>query len=316
MQKSRRKENILSILDAVTIADCLTRSEIATETGLSTVTVGKAVESLMDCGLFSTYTVQRKGAGRKQEKIKVAEDRLFVVLDLSGYDMVMETFDVRCEQYEVMSFHELADFSYHENLRMFMHRVKQHMLNNKKYKYLGICLIVPGHYDKQTDTVVNAHPGFNEMKLRAFIRQAVCMPIDMVIDSKRASMRYCINRGLPTDNILLLNIDRQIEACIAMSGREIVNGSNSVASSETDLPGQVADIIAGISSLVTLNWVFIQTEGLNSWLTRKQMEDLIDDKLERKRLIPRVNVINNRSYARLGAAFLLSRGYVRQTIVN
>ncbi len=314
MPGTKRRENVMAVLDAVTGADCFTRSAISAETGLSTVTVGKAAESLLDCGVFATYTDQKKGVGRKVEKIKVAEDRLFVVLDLSGYDMVMTTYDIKCTPHETVRFHEIADFSYRDNLRMFLHRVKKHMLDNKKFKYLAICLIVPGRYNRKTDTVMDSHPGFNEIRLKDFIRQAVGIPIDMVIDSRRASMRYCLSKCLKTDNVLLLTVNRDIEVCVAVGGKEISAGRNSMSLFETDVLGQLADIIVAASCIMSLNAVFIQTEGLRTWPTKAQMEELIEGRLERNRLMPRVTISNNCGFSSDGGAIVLSRSYVRQLI--
>lgn len=314
MSGTKKRENVMAVLDAVTLANCFTRSAVSAETGLSTVTVGKAIESLLDCGVLVTYKEQKKSVGRQVEKIKANEENLFVVLDLSGYDMVMTTYDIKCVPHETVTFHEIADFSYRDNVRMFLQRVKKHMLDNKKFKYLATCIIVPGHYDKKTDTVIDAHPGFNELRLKDFIRQVVGMPIDMVIDSRRASMRYCLGQSRKTDNVLLMTVNRDIEVCVSIGGRELAIGKNTISLSETDVLEQMADIIVTASCMMSINSVFIHTENLRTWPTREQMVDLMESKLARNSLMPSVTISNNRVFSSDGGAIVLSRGYVRRVI--
>ena len=312
LNESLRQENMTAVFCAVADSGCETRAEIAAETGLSIVTVGKAAEAFLDVGLFQQKMSQKKGIGRKASRLLFDTTRVLVVLDISGSDMVMTMFNMSFEQVESTWFHEMPDFSFRDNLRTFLYRVKAYMLSVPQYKYMAIGLVVPGRYDKATDSVLDAHDGFCEMRLREFIKQVVGMPINMIIDGMTASMRYCLGKCQPSDNILLVSVSQDVGVRLAVGGKQLRGCSSVRMELKNDIPGQVADIVACVAAIVNLSSVFVQTESCPAWMEPDGMRELITQRLTRNCEPPQLTVSNNRGFSQRGGALVLRRVFIER----
>lgn len=307
LNESMKKENVLAVFEAVADSSCATRSEIADETGLSTVTVGKAAEALVDADILRLTISQKKGVGRKAERLSINRERVFIVMDISGYYMEMFVYNLSFEDLDKRSFREIPDFSYHDNLRIFMHRVKNYMLQNPQYSYWATVLVVPGHYDRAKDAVLDAHCGFNELKLRQYIQRVIGMPPDIIIDSSSACMRYCQSLSAPNENILLVTAYGAITAQLSMGGAEYPGGRYTAAIDDSGMQHQIAEMVAFILSTVPIDAVYIQTESCREWVREKEMEALLRQMLVRNPGLPRIVTTNNRSFAPVGAAIILRK---------
>ncbi len=75
-------DSITEILNLIINQEKISRSEIAAETGLSLMTVGKAADALLNSGIIIQSKETRSAAGRKTELINLNPLYFSIILDL------------------------------------------------------------------------------------------------------------------------------------------------------------------------------------------------------------------------------------------
>ncbi len=310
LNESTKKENVIAVFEAVADHGCCTRAEIAAATGLSTVTVGKAAESLLDAGIFLSRSNAPKGVGRKAEQLCLDQRGVLVVFNLGSFCFSACFFSLSGELLDTYVFHEIPDFCFRDNLKYFLGRAKNYMVEHGKDKvYLANCLVVPGSYDAESDTVVSTNGGFVDLKVRDYISRVASIDIDMVIDSSDASLRWCITESEPGENVLVVTADGEITARIGLAGVEIPRGANTFELIDSEMQYQVSELVAFMISTMKIDRVFIQTESCR-WINSRQINLLVEDVLTRNGMTPKILVTNDDSYAPRGAMLILRKHYL------
>lgn len=313
--ESMKKETMLAVYRAVADTSCSTRAEIAKETGLSTVTVGKVAEALVDSGLLHVKLSPKKGVGRRAELLSVDRSDAIMVMDVSAYGMFVTVFNMVYEIIGTRDLWSVPDFSYHENLMV---------LTRDAYEFVGTlpcncrmsCLVVPGHYDRASDRVVGAHDGFNELKLRDYIRSNTNINIDLVVDGDIAALRFCQHYCRPRKNILLFFVYRDIKARLVLNGRDCAGGTTTCEIvDEMNVADQLAKMAAFAISTVRLDAIFIQTCRCPQEIRSEWMSLLIADKLmQLDPVIPMIVVNNDVDFTANGAVMISRPSYLTRVM--
>lgn len=262
---SLKLANLQAVFRAAVDEGCETRSEIAGATGLSIVTVGKAVEVFLDLGILVQRTLHKKSLGRQAGRVGINPDRRFAVIDISSRNFAAAFFDLSLSLTGGEEYEYIADYSYGENLCVFLHRVKARMLNERLMRYSAISMVVPGVYTNAADSVVRSGDGeLEKLKIRDFAKSMAAMPVDLVLDRVSAAARYCAlsSRGEP--NILYINTDGGLEARLIVRGKLFRRHSPSgpIAEGRCGLVIQICDMIACVSNITGLEEVVIESEEL------------------------------------------------------
>lgn len=313
--ETMKKETMLAVYRAVADASCSTRAEIAGETGLSTVTVGKAAEALVDSGLLHFKVSKKRGVGRRAEMLAVDRGDAIMVMDVSAYGMFVTVFNMFYEVIGTRDLWNIPDCNYHDDL-MLLVRKAYNFVATLPCKCRFACLVVPGHYDRASDRVIGAHGGFNELKLRDFLYRTTNKNIELVIDGDIAALRYCQHYCRPHKNILLFFVFRDIKARLVLNGRDCAGGSTTCEIvDEMNVADQIAKMAAFAISTVKLDAIFIQTCRCPQDIRSERMTLMIEDKLmQLDAVIPPVVINNDVDFTANGAVLISRTSYLTRSM--
>lgn len=172
-----RKQNLLKVLELMTLAPARTRQELAEAAGLSQMTVTNLVDLLKEQGVLQMKPIQRgrtarPAQGRKADAISLSgENKAWLLVDISNqqFSMTLLGFDVGLLQ-------ELrADQrgEYLPRLEQFLRDSRQQVsdaLGGREL--LGVAIVTPGPYDLSSDTVNNQRlPQLNGVKIKALFHR-------------------------------------------------------------------------------------------------------------------------------------------------
>lgn len=172
-----RKQNLVKILDLMTLSPARTRQELAEAAGLSQMTVTNLVDLLKEQGVLQMKPIQRQGKarpsqGRKADEITLSgEHKAWLLVDISNqqFSMTLLGFDVGLLQ----ELHDSQRGEYIPRLEQFLQDSRQEVMQALgSRELLGVAIVTPGPYDLNTDTVNNQRiPQLNGVKLKALFRR-------------------------------------------------------------------------------------------------------------------------------------------------
>ena len=134
----------------------VSRNGIASELGLSVVTVSKIVQEIMDSDIIEEVKDVSSTVGRKANLLRfIAEARKMVALDLSSRKFSFSIIGLGLD-IESTYFHKYKkNMSYESNLHEFLSYARDFILKNGlEEKIVGVGVSVPGAYNKSEDRVI------------------------------------------------------------------------------------------------------------------------------------------------------------------
>ena len=174
---SIRKQNLVKLLELMTLAPPRTRQELAEAAGLSQMTVTNLVDLLKLQGVLQMKPVQRDqnarpAQGRKADAISLSGDsKAWLLVDISNqqFSMTLLGFDVGL----LGEFRTDARGEYLPRLEQFLQDSNQAVLDALGGReLLGVAIVTPGPYDLSSDTVNNQRlPQLNGVKIKAMFRR-------------------------------------------------------------------------------------------------------------------------------------------------
>lgn len=174
---SIRKQNLVKILDLMTLSPARTRQELAEAAGLSQMTVTNLVDLLKEQGVLQMKPIQRgekerPAQGRKADAISLSgENKAWLLVDISNlqFSMTLVGFDVGLLQ----EIHDDQHDEYLPGLEQFLQHSRQQVLDALGGReLLCVAIVTPGPYDLISDTVNNQRlPQLNNVKIKALFRR-------------------------------------------------------------------------------------------------------------------------------------------------
>lgn len=152
--KSIKYESIKAIFASIADSDRISRAEIAANTGLSLVTVGKIADALLDTEIICQVKEIRSQAGRRAGVLRINEAKFVVIFDLTAYNFILSILDLRMHQLHNSEYKYKTELSYSENLNSFIR--ESFLTIDRKFNVkncIGIGVSVPGVYNKSEDNV-------------------------------------------------------------------------------------------------------------------------------------------------------------------
>lgn len=317
--ESLRKENIEAVFYAVAEGKCATRTEISDKTGISVVTVGKAIEEFLDRGVFIQRASQSKSVGRHANRVILNKTKQFSVIDITNKNFKATCFDLALGITYRYRYEYLDDFDYADNLGAFLNRVKAHMLDNKNNSYFANYFIIPGTYDKQNDVIVNS--GNNElenMHIQAYLQKRVDMSINKVTDNITSAVRHCQTLCPARQNILYiwLQDNKVIKARIIIDGRVLKTPMiNERKINQDNIHLCIANFIADICTVVEISQVYMESNiRLYEFDLTKIRNIWNDNGLVNNINIPQLILNYDTEFSYLGCAEMLRRVWLDNLI--
>lgn len=173
-------QNKRLILKEIIKKRLISRNSIASELGLSVVTVAKILQEIMDSDIIEEVRDVNSTIGRKANLLQfVAEARKMVAIDLASrhfsYSIIGLGLDVESTYFHVYK----ENMSYESNLHDFLSETRDYILRNDlESKIVGIGVSVPGAYNKSEDRVTCTKiPELPKIKLKEAFSQYFKMNI-------------------------------------------------------------------------------------------------------------------------------------------
>ncbi len=185
-----KRANIVGVFDAVARRGAASRADIAEDTGLSLMTVGKVADAFKQAGLFLEEKEGfRQSAGRRPGRLSLRRDIYSVVLDISERNFCLHIVNFALETQDMTSFTYNREFYYGENLHTFLKRAQISISSASAASPLyGVGVVVPGNYDASLDTVTGTRIAeFGTLKLREQIEDTLGTSVDIIMKNSDAS---------------------------------------------------------------------------------------------------------------------------------
>ncbi len=240
-QSSIRRENIEAVFSEIINKDGISRSEIAQETGLSLMTVGKVADLLTECGAAVQSKPATGKSGRRAGCLSVSKSTISLVCDISTDPLTAAIVNLRLDQIGKTSY----DYDYRktpkENLTEFFSKVSLLLLDNLRDKTLiGSAVIYSGEYDRKTGELLLP---FTKKGLTvdpvACMKSTMGITPDVVESSVSCAVR---SKSAAADEGLYLAFDVgfKLSGCIVYNG-EIISRESELDLSSVTLDGESLD---------------------------------------------------------------------------
>lgn len=179
---SIKKESVRAIFQAITEKDKISRAEIAEQTGLSLMTVGKVVDALLERGVVCQSKESKTAAGRKAGLVSLGTQKFLLVIDITSRNFSMVVIDFTLDVADRVSYEYNTDFYCEENFYLFMKNVKIYILRNLNMEdCIGIGVLLPDGYDEEKDIAdASRVPELTGIHIRAIISDVLRCPVDLL----------------------------------------------------------------------------------------------------------------------------------------
>lgn len=316
-----RNENIKAILKAVTECDFCTRKEISDTTGISTVTVGKIVEDLLDTGIFLQRESASKSVGRHAELISFDESKNVVSIDLSGKEFSFSVYDLAMRRvyFGVEEYNE--DLTCAEVICRFLHRVKSFMIRESErgIRFMALGIIVPDEYDRKNDTVVGAtYHNFDGIKIKELARSMVGITPDRIMDHTSAALKYCAESCSDNENLMYINIDGGIKARLMVDREAFVRRGFVVDRIDggEDIIGKGVDATLAVMNVFGLERIVVTSDmPMDAAELKRNLTERLSE-LNDGQNIPVIDTLLQQDCACRGMASMLSWQKIERRLKN
>ncbi len=184
-----KKDSFISILNSIVTKDKISRAEIAEQTKLSLMTVGKAVDALLEQQVIAQTKETKHIAGRKAGLVCLHPSKFIMLIDLSNRNFTMTVRNASLTVRDVVAYHYNMSFFFEENLYIFLKNVKIYMLRQLEMQHcIGIGVLIPGKYDRDNDRVqCSQWPEMETIGITRCIEEVLKLKADMILEDMIAS---------------------------------------------------------------------------------------------------------------------------------
>ena len=244
---SIKHENIIRIFNTITTYHTkISRADIAAESDLSIMTVGKVVDAFITSGILTQSKEIKGSAGRKAGLVMLNSERISFIIDLTSYNFSFTVINFRLSPEDKIVYSYNKDYSYHQNLIIFLRNMKIY-LDKKSVPdsdFYGIGVILPGRYNTNSDSVINSFiPELNNINVKSMIENITGYDIALIDSDIDAAAKSIINTQryrTEHENVILhisLNDQNHIRSSVIFNGSVMYNLSHT--------SGNIGDIYVG-----------------------------------------------------------------------
>lgn len=315
MDEYVRPENAAAVFYAVVDSKCDTRSKIAEKTNMSVVTVGKACEVFLNKGIFILKRSQSKAIGRHANRMVLNTEKQLIIIDMSTSFWRAHFYDLNFVLVHRIWHEIVGDLTYKDNMRMFLNKVKTYLSKEDNKRFLATCLIVPGIYDNNSDTVSCVGNGeIERIQFHKYIKDSLRMTFNMTIGGITAAIKYCQNNCNSNENVLFLKLDKRctrLQMRLVSGGRLLKNsGRGYMAVDPERLTEEISSIISSVSVVSGVSKVYVENDL--RWYDKpiEGVKELLDDGRILATPIPDIILCNAPSITEMGGVQTLRKNWL------
>ncbi|MBR7185047.1 MAG: ROK family protein [Clostridia bacterium] len=232
-QQHIKWENTRSVFRAIAAAEegGVSRAQIAEQTGLSLMTIGKIADELDALGIVAQQKDERITAGRTARLISCVPDWHILVLDLTAVnfrlfilDLSLRVLDEITYPYDEMMFCD-------ENLVMFFKNISMYRRTKIDIQFcIGAAVLLPGAYDAAADRIYGCRlPAFAPLRPKAVLHHLIPAPQIIYIEDVRAAAMSARLQGIEQKedgSTLWLSLDHPVSGALLVDGRPLLGANN------------------------------------------------------------------------------------------
>lgn len=228
---SIKHENVINIFNTIVRNQTkISRSDIAADTDLSIMTVGKIVDAFVNHDILLQSKEVKGTSGRKAGLVMLNPDRMGFIIDLTSYDFSLSLIDFSMNLDDKIIYPYNPEYSYQQNLLLFFRNGKIYCDKkfNSNSRYYGAGLILPGRYNPDMDsTVCDYIPELESIKIKSTIEEIIGYDLIHIDSDADATARSIVNTKQYRENkcniIIHIYINRQniVKAGIIFNGNVI-----------------------------------------------------------------------------------------------
>ncbi len=313
-----KQKNILSVFNAVVDGGCRTRTEIASYTKLSKVTVGKVVDAFLDFGLLVEIKKSNSpGRGQKTGFVYPDSKKKIAVIDISGRRFSLSIFSIDLKHTYYSKYNFIDDATDTENLFNFVGRLKAIFDAMSKYQLIATGIILLGKYDRTTDKISFGATWTDNVRIRDFFKQQLGVNVDLLIDPTIAAANYCIRKSNKITNTLYVNATDTLSARLIVGNKHLRNYGTVLRRKFAMHPNadETASFIADAYSITGARDIYIETDIPDiSYMQVRTFTKMVITKLVYCEEVPNIVINRNCSFSYLGAAFVMRRNFLERII--
>ena len=226
-QRNIRRENIEAVFAQIAAKDAVSRSEIADNTGLSLMTVGKVADLLCDCGAAVQSKPATGKSGRRAGFLSISSSIISLVCDISSYPRTAYIFYLKGDAVARLDGNYNYRKSPNDNLTEFFSQVSVLLLNNLRDRTLiGSAVIYSGEYDRKSGELLLPFT-----RLGLTVDPVACMKntmgitpdiVENAVSCAVRSRRMAVGDGM----YLAFDVGFKVTGCIVCDGRIISSEGN------------------------------------------------------------------------------------------
>lgn len=177
--KTIKWENTHAIFQAVAENKRISRAEIAKQTGLSLMTVGKVADVLMHLRILDQAQETRAAAGRRAGLLSVSPNFYALILDVTEREIRAYTMDMRLEPMDSLGKITLSEHMGEGDFLLLIQQVQTLMERELPAgTCIGCGISVPNTYDVEKDTFCcESKPWLNAIHIRQTVQEQLSPPL-------------------------------------------------------------------------------------------------------------------------------------------
>lgn len=228
--KSIRWESVKAIFHAIAASDQVSRAQIAEQTGLSLVTVGKVADTLLEMGMLTQEKQVRSTAGRRAGLLQIHPDRFALNLDLSCLPFRFSILDLRLGLREKVRRPSGSVDSVIEELHSFLEEALTHLVEHYDLSNcFGIGVSLPGRYDAASDRICTPRiPGLEDVAIREEVEKVFTgFPLFLEASENAAALSHIASLDHAEDkNILYWFLGEETTTGAFLAGGRFLHGQS------------------------------------------------------------------------------------------
>ena len=233
-----KRDHVNAVLEAIARKQHITKQEIAAQTGLSLVTVGKITNTLGEAGVLVHGKNVEQKVGRRAEVLR--QDWAIPVYDLSGtnfrfYITSLDGEIIDKAEYKRSAGAQYVSADFVRFLKLTLQLLKR---NYRNHKLPGVSVAIPGAYDAENDRIISTMmPEMGDLKLLRNLRK-IFKNANIVIENANRLCAAGLIASLPdykARTITCIAFGSSIE-CTTCDHGEYPRGAHDLAGRLGDLP--------------------------------------------------------------------------------
>lgn len=327
--KNIKSKSIRAVFLSIAHSPKITRAEIAKETGLSLMTVGKIADILTRIGITEEEKESSGSVGRRAASIRISDLYYGILLDISSQTFVCEIVDAGTNTMDQFFYSYNPNYYQEENTLLFLKNLTLHL--STRYdpeKCFGIGAITE-KFMRSAITCQSQDPEASNRRseLQKEIKDALAdYSNNIQWASLVESAAYCIAEATPRHKekaILYSYIESSAQSAMIIRGEIFKGSSGPIGNIEpwlaslvpfTDSPKTISEIATAISRAATLldpHEIVIETDGHDASFVSGLQSCLLDMRLNSENIIVRPQGARS---ARHGVALRLRNQWVNSII--